>query len=89
MLVNDGIFMYAGQAVSDWNRNYVKDLFAKHKFHFSRTKSHAETAELFYDIQIRVSRSEVLVTIQTNSNNGNDLSSWYELNILRGRIAYA
>jgi len=65
MLVNDGLSMYAEQAVSDWNRDYVKDLFAKHKpgeLHSSRTKPHAETAKLFYDIQIDVTRIQIRST---------------------------
>lgn len=75
MLVNYGIFMYAGQAVSVYNRDYVKDSFVKREpreHHSSRTKPHAETMRLFYDIQIRISRYEVFVATQIDSNNSNE-----------------
>lgn len=71
-LVNYGIlFMYAGQAVSDCNRDYVEDSFAKREpreHRSSRTKPHAETARLFYDILI----SGALVTTQIDRNNSNE-----------------
>lgn len=78
-LVNYGIlFMYAGQAVSDCNRDYVKDSFAKREpreHRSSRTKPHAETARLFYDPDIWRIRG-ALVTTQIDRNNSNEQSQF-------------
>jgi len=37
-MTNDGIFKYARHAVSDCNRDYIKESFAKREFHSSQTK---------------------------------------------------
>lgn len=74
MLVNDRIFMYAEQVVSDCNRDYVKDSFAKHEPReprCSRTKTACGNRRaILLDTRIRQIRDTRYITNRQYNNNG-------------------